>query len=303
MYIPQLDTFLKVAESGSFSKAAQALYITPSAVIQQINHLETNLEVHLCVRTARGVQLTDAGELLQREGTSLLAQWGKIRAMLQSMQLSSSSTLCIGMALLRKCPLFQWLWPAFHLSHPQTQARFVEINYPLTQTPEVELFESVWDGTTPTKEWDFLPVGQVPLFCALPTGHPLAHMCELTYEDMQPYTIVTICADGVPALATFCEDIHAHGLSVIEVPQYDVSVFGMCEANHYLLQMPACWKNLYPELIMIPCVWSHTLTYGFFFRKKQLSETASAFLAYARENAAEAIRKMNWQRPAAGNQS
>lgn len=151
MYIPQLDTFLKVAESGSFSKAAQALYITPSAVIQQINHLETNLEVHLCVRTARGVQLTDAGELLQREGTSLLAQWGKIRAMLQSMQLSSSSTLCIGMALLRKCPLFQWLWPAFHLSHPQTQARFVEINYPLTQTPEVELFESVWDGTTPTK--------------------------------------------------------------------------------------------------------------------------------------------------------
>ena len=40
MYNPQLDTFIKVAESGSFSKAAQALFITPTAVIKQMNLLE-----------------------------------------------------------------------------------------------------------------------------------------------------------------------------------------------------------------------------------------------------------------------
>lgn len=43
MYNPQLDTFLCVAESGSFNKAAEKLYISPPAVIKQINLLEESL--------------------------------------------------------------------------------------------------------------------------------------------------------------------------------------------------------------------------------------------------------------------
>ena len=43
MYNTQLDTFLKVAELGSFNKAADALYITPPAVTKQINLLEEDL--------------------------------------------------------------------------------------------------------------------------------------------------------------------------------------------------------------------------------------------------------------------
>ncbi len=44
MYNPQLETFLRVADAGSFSKAAESSYITPTAVIKQINLLEANLE-------------------------------------------------------------------------------------------------------------------------------------------------------------------------------------------------------------------------------------------------------------------
>ena len=40
MYNHQLDTFLKVAELGSFNKAAEALFISAPAIIQQINLLE-----------------------------------------------------------------------------------------------------------------------------------------------------------------------------------------------------------------------------------------------------------------------
>ena len=45
MYNPQLDTFLCVVECGSFNKAAEKLYITPPAVIKQINLLEENLDL------------------------------------------------------------------------------------------------------------------------------------------------------------------------------------------------------------------------------------------------------------------
>ena len=54
MYNPQLETFLRVADAGSFNKAAEESYITPTAVIKQINLLEESLGVKLFDRSHRG---------------------------------------------------------------------------------------------------------------------------------------------------------------------------------------------------------------------------------------------------------
>lgn len=43
MYNPLLDTFLAVVECGSFTKAADRLYISPTAVMKQMNSLEEHL--------------------------------------------------------------------------------------------------------------------------------------------------------------------------------------------------------------------------------------------------------------------
>ncbi|HBA70190.1 MAG TPA: hypothetical protein DCZ40_12655 [Lachnospiraceae bacterium] len=61
MYNPQLETFIRVADAGSFNKAAEQSYITPTAVIKQINLLEADLDVKLFERTHRGLILTKAG--------------------------------------------------------------------------------------------------------------------------------------------------------------------------------------------------------------------------------------------------
>ena len=45
MYNPQLETFITVADAGSFNKAAEKLYITSPAVLKQINLLEDKLGV------------------------------------------------------------------------------------------------------------------------------------------------------------------------------------------------------------------------------------------------------------------
>ena len=42
MYNPQLDAFIKASDLGSFSKAAEAMYISTPAIIQQINLLESS---------------------------------------------------------------------------------------------------------------------------------------------------------------------------------------------------------------------------------------------------------------------
>lgn len=62
MYNSLLTAFVRVADSGSFNKAAEALYVSPPAVMKQINALETHLDMKLLERTNHGVRLTPAGQ-------------------------------------------------------------------------------------------------------------------------------------------------------------------------------------------------------------------------------------------------
>src|SRR5690242_15728203 len=67
-----LTTFREVAVRGSFSEAAAALDFTQPAVSQHISRLESGLGVRLLERSARGVTLTPAGEVLVRQASALL---------------------------------------------------------------------------------------------------------------------------------------------------------------------------------------------------------------------------------------
>lgn len=72
MYNHHLDTFLCVADAGSFSKAAELLYVSSTAVMKQVNLLEEALEVQLFVRTPRGLTLTDAGKSYYRDAKYMI---------------------------------------------------------------------------------------------------------------------------------------------------------------------------------------------------------------------------------------
>jgi DNA-binding transcriptional LysR family regulator len=64
MDLRQLEIFVKVAELGSFSKAAEALFLTQPTVSEHIRGLEEELGVRLLDRLGRGAAPTKAGELL-----------------------------------------------------------------------------------------------------------------------------------------------------------------------------------------------------------------------------------------------
>lgn len=69
----KLDIFLRVAELGSFSRAAESLLMTQSAVSHHIRDLERQLGSQLFHRQQRGVTLTEAGEKLQEYGVQITA--------------------------------------------------------------------------------------------------------------------------------------------------------------------------------------------------------------------------------------
>jgi len=74
-----LRTFLTVQRTLHFAKAAEQLYLTPSAVSFRIRQLETELGVALFSRRRSNIQLTDAGERLVAHAEGLLAAWQQTR--------------------------------------------------------------------------------------------------------------------------------------------------------------------------------------------------------------------------------
>lgn len=72
MNLKQLEYFVRVAELGSFSKAALVLDIAQPALSRQVRALEIDLRETLLLRNGRGVVLTDAGQRLYEHSVNIL---------------------------------------------------------------------------------------------------------------------------------------------------------------------------------------------------------------------------------------
>lgn len=111
MYNPQLDTFICVVESGSFSKAAEKLYISPTAVIKQINSLEASLDLKLFSRTHRGLVVTDAGQSIYNDAKYIVGYCkDSIRRAKEAMDVSDN-VIRVGVSPMTPPAVFVELWP------------------------------------------------------------------------------------------------------------------------------------------------------------------------------------------------
>ena len=80
MDLRQLESFVAVARHRHFTRAAEDLYLTQSAVSQQVRRLEPQVGLDLLRRTSRGVELTAAGAELLPRAEAILADVAGARA-------------------------------------------------------------------------------------------------------------------------------------------------------------------------------------------------------------------------------
>ncbi len=101
MEIRQLRSLIAIAETGTFTAAAQRLHVTQAAVSMQIRQLEDELGVQLFARTPRRVRLTEAGEALSVRARAILTEHDAAIAELASLARSPRERLRIGTASTR----------------------------------------------------------------------------------------------------------------------------------------------------------------------------------------------------------
>lgn len=126
MNLKQLETFVHVAELGSFSKAALVLGIAQPALSRQVRALEIDLRETLLLRNGRGVQLTDAGQRLFEHGTAILQAVASARSDMGASRDLPSGRITVGLPPTLSRQLTLPLIDAFRRRCPQGRLAIVE---------------------------------------------------------------------------------------------------------------------------------------------------------------------------------
>jgi LysR family nitrogen assimilation transcriptional regulator len=97
MDLKQLEYFVRVAELGSFSRAAQVWDVAQPALSRQVRLLEVELRQNLLVRNGRGVTVTEAGRVLLEHSRGVLYQVERLREELSRVRGSLAGRVALGM--------------------------------------------------------------------------------------------------------------------------------------------------------------------------------------------------------------
>ena len=97
MDLRQLEYFVRVAELGSFTRAAVALNVAQPALSRQVRLLEVELRQNLLVRNGRGALPTEAGKLLLEHGRGILHQVERAREELGRIRGALAGRVAVGL--------------------------------------------------------------------------------------------------------------------------------------------------------------------------------------------------------------
>lgn len=288
MYNPQLETFLRVADVGSFNKAAEASYITPTAIIKQINLLEADLGVKLFERTHRGLKLTKAGMSLYND-TKYIIQYCRdsvIRAK-NAMQ-EGSNVIRIGTSPMTPAQILVELWPKIHELCPEIRFQLI----PFENTPEnareilknlgqnIDVVAGIFDETMlDLRQCAGFEISRQPLCCAVSIHHPLAEKNKLQVQDLYGQNLMLMHRNWSHYVDRLRDDIWQNHskIHIVDFDFYSVEVFNRCENSNDILMAVQAWNNVHPLLKVISVEWDHTIPYGL-LHSPTPSKTVNRFL-------------------------
>ncbi|SQI76547.1 transcriptional regulator HdfR [Salmonella enterica subsp. salamae] len=217
-----LKTFLEVSRTRHFGRAAEALYLTQSAVSFRIRQLENQLGVNLFTRHRNNIRLTAAGEKLLPYAETLMNTWQAARK--EVAHTSRHNEFSIGAsASLWECMLNDWLGRLYQLQELQSglqfEARIAQRQSLVKQLHERQLDLLITTEAPKMDEFSSQLLGHFTL--ALYCSSPARMKSELNYlrlewgPDFQQHETGLIAADEVPVLTTSSAELARQQLSAL----------------------------------------------------------------------------------------
>lgn len=289
MYNPQLETFIKVADAGSFNKAAEQSFITPTAVIKQINLLEAGLGVALFDRTHRGLTLTKAGKSLYRDSKYIIQYCRDSVVRAKNAMQQDEQIIRIGTSPMTPAQVLLALWPKVHEHYPNMKFQLV----PFENTPEnakeilanlgqnIDIVAGIFDETLlDLRKCEGFELMRNPICCAVSINHPLAEKDKLKVTDLYGENLMLIHRGWSHYVDKLRDDLWMNHpqIKIIDFEFYNVSVFNQCENSNDILMAIDSWQSVHPLLKIIPVEWDYSIPYGL-LHSPEPTKTVQDFLS------------------------
>lgn len=245
MEIDQLRYFLKVAEYGSFTRAADVLRVSQPALSRSIQKLEEELGQPMFERQARGLVLTEAGDLLQVRAKQILTLIEDTRAEItddgQTGRIRVAAIPTIAPYLLPQ------ILQQFGRSFPNATVIVQE------DTTD-NLMRALTDGAidvaivalpVEAKYLEFEELFEEELLLLMPSDHPLTEKKQIRLADIEalPFILLGEAHCLSDNIISFCRQKSFHPVSVERTSQL-ATVQELVALNHGISMVPAMAQRL-----------------------------------------------------------
>lgn len=263
MYNPHLETFIHVADAGSFNKAAEELFITPPAVIKQITSLETNLDIKLFIRSPRGLTLTEAGKSIYRDAKYIIQYCKESVVRAKNAAEDGDRVIRIGTSPMTPGRFLLDLWPSIHEHCPDIKFKLV----PYENTPEnareilrnlgqnIDIVAGPFDeGALRRWQCDALPLSCEPVRCAVSIYHPLSGKDQLTVQDLHGENFLLIRRGWNSSIDQMRDELMQEHpqINIVDFDFFSINVFNQCENSEDIMMTIDNWEHIPPLLKTLP---------------------------------------------------
>ena len=190
----QLKAFVLVAEQNSFTKAAEALCLTQSALSGLIKELEQNLDVKLFDRTTRKLHLSDAGGRLLPQAKRVLNEMSVLNEKVANLKSLHQGHIHLAVSQQLSASTMPKFIAKFCELHPNIEVTLTDCS--IDQVVEhIENLEADL-GVAPERSYsDDLHADILfssPFYLVLPTSHPFAKKNQLHWSDLLNERLITL---------------------------------------------------------------------------------------------------------------
>jgi len=278
---------LLTAKVGSFSAAAEKLFISASAVNQQITCLEDSLGVKLFKRSRHGLSLTPAGRLLQSEAPSFLSHAEHIRSMLSEVSSDVDQTLLVGIPHMHNIRLFYDYWTKYSRAYPSANIKLAapatwkadEVFKFYAQCDIVEYVDIYADWM---KDRSFIRLCDMPVSLAVPKTHPKAGKDRFAPQDLNGSHIICVKGAFTRKIKPGLDLLESAGAEIEYLDHYSSEMLNNCLLNNYLTVVLELDPKIPASFRVIPCTWGINVPYGFSV-KKNGSRSLQQFVCFVEE--------------------
>ncbi|MEK2477384.1 MULTISPECIES: LysR family transcriptional regulator [Streptomyces] len=205
--VQRLRILRAVADHGSFSQAATALRLTPSAVSQHIAVLERSLGAQVVARSTRGVTLTQAGQIMVGAAESVTAELEQAKQQVERLS-TGRVQLTVATFTSGGRHLLPGALPRFMAAHPHTVLHVregePESTLPLVRQGAVDLALAYrFDGPLPvgpgpSSRLQWTALLEDPLHVVMPEGHRFADRASLDIAELaaEPWVLGCLKTDA-----------------------------------------------------------------------------------------------------------